>query len=152
MAAARWLLPWIKTQVRISSRSATGYTFPYLRSLEISFEYSGFWGPVAHFWTSEWLTRMIAFTASTSITFFISPESWMLSMRQWRHFHSSSVNRRNLLAEPSRPVCCSHLDRPKQGTVLLLKPQTRTSCMNDDLIGTRLGLLPIQDISQFSLE
>src|SRR5437764_15166641 len=62
MAAARWLLPWIKTQVRISSRSATGYTFPYLRSLEISFEYSGFWEPVANFWTSEWLTRMIAFT------------------------------------------------------------------------------------------
>src|SRR5260370_25232724 len=62
MAAARWLLPWIKTQVRISSRSATGYTFPYLRSLEFSFEYSGFWGPVAHFWISEWLTRIIAFT------------------------------------------------------------------------------------------
>src|SRR5436305_14702019 len=62
-AAARWLLPWIKTQVRISSRSATGYTFPYLRLLEISFEYSGFWESVAHFWTSAWLTPMIAFTA-----------------------------------------------------------------------------------------
>src|SRR2546421_2842138 len=62
MAAARWLLPWIKTQVRISSRSATGYTFPYLRLLEISFEYSGFWESVAHFWTSAWLTPMIAFT------------------------------------------------------------------------------------------
>src|SRR6266852_6780515 len=63
LAAARWLLPWIKTQVRISSRSATGYTFPYLRSLEFAFEYSGVLGPVAHFWVSEWLTRMIAFTA-----------------------------------------------------------------------------------------
>src|SRR6266567_9619105 len=62
MAAARWLLPWIKTQVRISSRSATGYTFPYLRLLEISFEYSGFWESVAHFWISAWLTPMIAFT------------------------------------------------------------------------------------------
>src|SRR6266568_7567338 len=62
LAAARWLLPWIKTQVRISSRSATGYTFPYLRSLEFAFEYSGLLGPVAHFWVSEWLTRMIAFT------------------------------------------------------------------------------------------
>src|SRR6266704_821644 len=63
LAAARWLLPWIKTQVRISSRSATGYTFPYLRSLEFAFEYSGLLGPVAHFWVSEWLTRMIAFTS-----------------------------------------------------------------------------------------
>src|SRR5437870_2206110 len=61
-AASRWLLPWIKTQVRISSRSVTGYTFPYLRLLEFSFEYSGVFGPVAHFWISEWLTLMIAFT------------------------------------------------------------------------------------------
>src|SRR5438132_13098898 len=61
-AAALWLLPWIKTQVRMSSRSATGYTFLSLRSLEISFKYSGFVGPVAHFWISEWLTLMIAFT------------------------------------------------------------------------------------------
>src|SRR5260370_41858974 len=67
-AAARWLLPWIKTQVRISSRSATGYTFLFLRSLEISFEYSGFFGPVAHFWISEWLTLMIAFTAARRAT------------------------------------------------------------------------------------
>src|SRR5712692_1439903 len=58
LATARWLLPWIKTQVRISSRSATGYTFPYLRLLEFSFEYSGLLGPVAHFWVSEWLTHM----------------------------------------------------------------------------------------------
>src|SRR5437016_3840758 len=62
-AAALWLLPWIKTQVRMSSRSATGYTFLYLRSLEISFKYSGLLGPVAHFWISEWLTLMIAFTS-----------------------------------------------------------------------------------------
>src|SRR5260221_12455110 len=67
LAAARWLLRWIKTQVRRSSRSATGYTFPYLRSLEFAFEYSGVLGPVAHFWVSEWLTRMIAFTAFTLI-------------------------------------------------------------------------------------
>src|SRR6266852_1739009 len=68
LAAARWLLPWIKTQVRISSRSATGYTFPYLRSLEFAFEYSGVLGPVAHFWVSEWLTRMIAFTRSAHVS------------------------------------------------------------------------------------
>src|SRR6266567_5734096 len=64
-AAARWLLPWIKTQVRISSRSATGYTFLFLRSLEMSFEYSGLLGPVAHFCISEWLTLRIAFTTRT---------------------------------------------------------------------------------------
>ncbi len=86
MAAARWLLPWIKTQVRISSRSATGYTFPYLRSLEISFEYSGFWGPVAHFWTSEWLTRMIAFTHSYDSIhkkLGITMEIWSLNQKRF---------------------------------------------------------------------
>src|SRR5205807_9635056 len=66
-AAALWLWPWIKTQVRISSRSATGYTFLSLRSLEISFEYSGFVGPVAHFWISEWLTLSRAFTYALSL-------------------------------------------------------------------------------------
>src|SRR5256885_1270351 len=61
-AAALWLLPWIKTQVRISSRSATGYTILSLRSLEISFKYSGFLGNVAHFSGSAWLSISIAFT------------------------------------------------------------------------------------------
>jgi hypothetical protein len=35
---------------------------------------------------------------------------------------------------------------------LLFKPQRRTSCMDDDLIGTPLGRLPVQDISQFGLK
>src|SRR6266852_987103 len=61
-AAARWLLPWIKTQARISSRSATGYTFLFLPSLEFSFKHNGFLGKVAHFWGSEWPSIMIAFT------------------------------------------------------------------------------------------
>src|SRR5256885_7468703 len=64
-AAALWLLPWFKTQVRISSRSATGYTFLSLRFLEISFKYSGRLGKVAHFSGSEWPSISIAFTACT---------------------------------------------------------------------------------------
>src|SRR5256885_17260752 len=61
-AAALWLWPWIKTQVRISSRSATGYTFLSLRFLEISFKYSVRLGKVAHFSGSEWPSISIAFT------------------------------------------------------------------------------------------
>src|SRR5579875_653769 len=61
-AAARWLLPWIKTQVRNSSRSVTEYTFLSLRSLDFSFKYSGVLGSVAHFCSSEWLSLIIAFT------------------------------------------------------------------------------------------
>src|SRR6266571_3059495 len=38
-----------------------GIHLSFLRSLEISFEYSGLLGPVAHFCISEWLTLMIAF-------------------------------------------------------------------------------------------